>query len=120
MAHIWHCCGCDVDWQLQLIGSLAWETPYAEGAAQEMAKRQKKKKKAWLSYQENMVKLSGCHFRNYIKTVSAIYYEIFSIDTLLCWLAGCDEESHYLEKPMWQGTEHGFWPVAIKELRPSA
>ena len=25
------------------IGPLAWETPYAEGVAQEMAKRQKKK-----------------------------------------------------------------------------
>ena len=28
-----------------LIGLLAWEPPYATGAAQEMAKRQKKKKK---------------------------------------------------------------------------
>ena len=27
------------------IGPLAWEPPYATGAAQEMAKRQKKKKK---------------------------------------------------------------------------
>ena len=27
------------------VGPLAWETPYAMGAAQEMAKRQKKKKK---------------------------------------------------------------------------
>ena len=56
---IWHCCGvgCKVSsdpallwlWCRQVaiatIGLLAWEPPYAAGAAQEMAKRQKDKKK---------------------------------------------------------------------------
>ena len=34
------------------IGPLAWEPPYAEGAAQEMAKRQKKKKRKEKKYLE--------------------------------------------------------------------
>ena len=43
MARILSCCGCGAGWQLQ-IGPLAWEPPYAAGAALEKAKRQKKKK----------------------------------------------------------------------------
>ena len=33
-----------------VIGPLAWEPPYAAGAAQEMAKRPKKKKKMLATY----------------------------------------------------------------------
>ena len=40
-----HCCGCGVGRRLQLIRPLAWEPPYAAGAALEKAKRQKDKKK---------------------------------------------------------------------------
>ena len=43
MAWIPRCCGSGVGWRLQVpIRPLAWEPPYAVGAAQEMAKRQKK------------------------------------------------------------------------------
>ena len=42
MAWILHCCGCGVGrWP---IGPLAWEPPYASGAALEKPKGQKKKK----------------------------------------------------------------------------
>ena len=41
-AQTWGCCGCGAGWQLQLIQPLAWELPYAAGAA---LKRQKKKKR---------------------------------------------------------------------------
>ena len=34
---------------IALIGPLAWEPPYATGVAQEMAKRQKKKKESQIS-----------------------------------------------------------------------
>ena len=63
---IWHCCSCGVGCRCSLdpvllwlwrrpvatapIGPLAWEPPYASGAAQEngkKTKRQKKKKFAW-------------------------------------------------------------------------
>ena len=32
-AQIWHCCGSGVGQWLQTIGLLAWEPPYATGAA---------------------------------------------------------------------------------------
>ena len=46
MAWISRCCGSGIGWQLRaLIKPLAWEPPYAMGAAQEMAKRPPPKKK---------------------------------------------------------------------------
>ena len=39
------------------IGPLAWEPPYAAGAAQEIAKRQKKKKKKDLNLRPDNIKL---------------------------------------------------------------
>ena len=45
MARIPRCCGSGVVLAAAaLIGPLAWEPPYAAGAAQEMAKRQKQNK----------------------------------------------------------------------------
>ena len=45
MARIPRCCGSGVGWwPTAPIQPLAWEPPYATGAAQEMAKGQKKKK----------------------------------------------------------------------------
>ena len=46
MARIPCCCGCGVGrWKQPPIRPLAWEPPYATGVAQEIAIRQKKKKK---------------------------------------------------------------------------
>ena len=43
VAWIWRCCGCDVGGQLQLIRPLAWELPYAAGAALKKTKKKKEK-----------------------------------------------------------------------------
>ena len=43
---IWRCCGCGVGWRLQLIGPLAWEPPYAAGAALKRQREKKKERKA--------------------------------------------------------------------------
>ena len=47
-ARILRCCGSGIGLAATaLIGPLAWEHPYAEGVAQEMAKRQTKQKPLW-------------------------------------------------------------------------
>ena len=40
VARIWHCCGCGIGWHYSSDLTLAWELPYALGAA---LKRQEKK-----------------------------------------------------------------------------
>ena len=42
------------------IGPLAWEPPYAAGVAQEMAKRQKKKKKVCTLYHQHHMGVGTC------------------------------------------------------------
>ena len=55
MAWIPHCCGCGVDPVARApIQPLAWESPYATGAAQEMAKTKKKKQNKNKNYKTSL------------------------------------------------------------------
>ena len=47
-AQIWHFYGCGVGWQLEApIQPLAWELPYAVGAALQKTKKKKNSRKKW-------------------------------------------------------------------------
>ena len=63
MAQIWHCCGCGVGRQPQLlIRPLGWEPPYAAGAASKRQKNKKRKKEISVTqfeHEENVFERTG-------------------------------------------------------------
>ena len=49
------------------IGPLAWEPPYALGAALEKAKRQEKKKEKRIGWKKNTIESNTCHSKSGFK-----------------------------------------------------
>ena len=60
-----------------LIGPLAWEPPYAEGGAQEMAKRQKDQKKKRMFYPQSghLLVQTSCHIKSTVTDISCFCME---------------------------------------------
>ena len=59
------CCGCGVGWTR--IGLLAWELPYAAGAALKSKKKKKKKKK-----ERKTLALASCDYDDFAGVKTAV------------------------------------------------